>query len=1025
MKKPTGKNAIIKKGKALPQKKASGKKKQSIKKKKTSSPKKSRPKSKVAEPGTIAFHKLIVTAPALDQPHTSDSRFGEFVTELDSKHPLHKYLKQPETVQLLAGIAEYSPYLWQLCSSNPDRLSDILASDPDNYFDTALKTVRAKVLNANDDDQVMSLLREMKQKTHLLIALADIGGVWQHDQIVKAITAMADCAISASASYLLLSLAKTGKLKLKNKKYPEEQAGIVILALGKHGAGELNYSSDTDIIVFFDPESPAIVDGYEAAPMFVQWTRRLVKLLQERTELGYVLRVDLRLRPDPGSTSVAISLPAAFSYYESVGQNWERAAYIKARPIAGDKALGAEFISDLSPFIWRKYFDYAAIADIHAMKRQIHSVKGHGEITILGHDIKLGRGGIREVEFFVQTQQLIFGGRRPELRGNRTLDMLKILAADGWISEIARDEMTCSYIFLRKVEHRLQMVIDEQTQRLPKDKEELGRFARFCGFRNSKEFSQTLLSHMTNVEKHYAHLFEDDQSPQSAPEKLVFSGNTVHEPTIEALADLGFKNPKQVEDIVRGWHLGRRSGTHSARAREVLDGLTPSLLQSFSSSGDPDAALMAFDAALNQMPASVELLTILKSNPEVRDLFSDILGAAPRLANVVTHRPHVLDAVIDPALLTSAHEQQYYRSRAERIDTHTDATESVLDAMRGMALEESFLTSVRLLSNTIDATDAGYQYTELADVMMDLALKHVQFLFDKEYGKVAGGRCAVFGMGKLGSREMTATSDLDLIVLYDFDSDNPNSRGRKSIHANQFYTRLTQRLLSALTVPTRIGPLYEVDMRLRPSGRQGPVATNIDSFREYQLRDAEIWEHMALSRARFVAGDEKLGDAACMIIEEALTSYSDVDRVKSAASDMREMIAEEKGDSDIWDMKTLAGGLLDIEFIAQFNCLTTPAARTSSVDTGTRIILNNLKNSGVLEANQADTLLVAHEFFTSIAQILRLATDDNFNPDTAFPGVLRRVASAVNLPDIKTVEQTIEEYRSEVRVIFDKILSRN
>ncbi len=494
-------------------------------------------------------------------------------------------------------------------------------------------------------------------------------------------------------------------------------------------------------------------------------------MLQERTRDGYVLRVDLRLRPDPGSTSVAISIPAALSYYETVGQNWERAAFIKARPVAGDLRLGRQFLDDLSAFVWRKYFDYASIADIHAMKRQIHAVRGYAEIAVEGHDIKLGRGGIREIEFFVQTQQLIFGGRRPQLRGARTLDMLAALAQDHWITPEARDELSTAYVYLRRIEHRLQMIGDEQTQRLPADSEELARFARFCGYRGSEDFAADLTLHLTRVEKHYALLFEHAPGLDAQEGNLVFTGTADDPETLETLRTLGFQEPIKAAEIIRGWHFGRRNAIRSARAREVLTELVPALLQAFASSGDADAALAAFDAALGGMSAAVELLSILKSNQAVRELFGDILGGAPRLAHIVAMRPHVLDAAIDPDSLNAPGDEAYYDRRGEHILRTARRTEEFLDATRDMAQEEAFLIGVRELSEILAPEAAGRAYSALAASLVRATLAHIQASFAAEHGHVPGGRCAIVAMGRLGSRAMTATSDLDLILLYDFDEE--------------------------------------------------------------------------------------------------------------------------------------------------------------------------------------------------------------------------------------------------------------
>ncbi len=976
------------------------------------------------KPGqSTALATMLSGGPIVSDRVLANSRIADLQATLPKSHSLRSTLKEKKVAEFLCGISQHSSYLWGLCVADPDRLDRLLSSDPNEALDNCLLGARQYLTDCSDDNDAMKCLRRMKQEAHLLIALADIGGVWDLQKVVGAITRLADCAVSTAFNFLLRQSLRSGKLKQNENANPAERCGAFVLALGKHGAKELNYSSDVDLIVFYDPDSLAFDDPMDAGSLYVRITRQLVRLLQEHTEDGYVLRVDLRLRPDPGSTSVAVSLPAAYDYYESVGQNWERAAYIKARAIAGDIEIGNRFIEHLTPFVWRKYFDYATISDIHAMKRQIHAVRGHGRIAIAGHDIKLGRGGIREVEFFVQTQQLIFGGRRPELRGRKTLQMLPALKDDGWITESAVAELSEAYCFLRTIEHRLQMRIDEQTQRLPSDEDDLEAFAQFCGYDNRNLFGDALTTQMENVEKHYARLFEDAPALSSASGNLVFTGSVDDPETVLTLQKLGYTDPSRTIETIRGWHFGRRAAIQSARAREVLTDLVPALLESFSVSGDPDAALMAFDEALANMPASIELLSILKSNTAVRELFGDILGGAPRLAQIVTQRPHVLDAAIDPSLLSNARNVQYFRQRSGRISIEQDNTELVLDAMRDIALEESFLIGVRMLSGTIEAEDAGLQYSLLADEMIAVALNHAQYLFSQEHGLVPGGRCSVVGMGKLGSMEMTATSDLDLIILYDFDPNNSESDGRKPLHATQYFARLTQRLLAALTVATRRGPLYDVDMRLRPSGRQGPVATTVDSFKDYQFTEAETWEHMALSRARVIAGDADFNERIKQIIRSVLTRRRDKDELKKSVREMRKLIAQEKGDANIWDIKLASGGLLDIEFLAQYLTLLYALENNEILQVGNQATIHKAHAIGVLNDEQWHRLADAHRFYTSIQQSLRLAMDGDFEPGKAAAGVLRRVASAVHLPDFRTVEREIAEKRKLVRDVFETILS--
>ena len=958
-------------------------------------------------------------APKPADVRAARSRLADLLNEDES---LSALAQQPPVRNLLLGVADHSSFLWRLMRRDPARLTAFLEQPPEEAFQQILSGMRGDCDAADGEAQVMQSLRMAKQSAALLIALADLGGLWDVVTVTQALSQFADAAVCGALRYLLRAAAAEGKLVLPDLQDPEAGCGVVVLAMGKHGAFELNYSSDIDLIVFFDPETVAVSQGQEPSTIFVRMTRALAKILQERTGDGYVLRVDLRLRPDPGSTAVAISLPAAFSYYEMLGQNWERAALIKARPVAGDKPLGAALLGELAPFIWRKYFDYAAIADIHAMKRQIHAVRGHAEVAVAGHDVKLGRGGIREVEFFVQTQQLIFGGRRLQLRGARTLDMLAALQADGWVTQEAVDDLSAAYKFLRAIEHRLQMIADEQTQRLPSDQEALKRFAGFCGYAGLTAFEKALTHNLRLVERHYARLFEHAPGLDAGAGSLVFTGVTDDPETLKTLASLGFQDPARAAETIRGWHFGRRPAVQSPRTREVLTELVPALLDSFSGSGDADAALDAFDAALMRMPAAVELFSILRANDSVRDLFGDILGGAPRLARVVATRPHVLDAAIDPASLQAPADETAYDARAGALLKSARSTEEFLDGARDLAQEEMFLIGVRTLSHILDPLDSGRAYAALAGSVLRASLAHVQSAFAAEYGCVPGGRCAVLAMGKFGSREMTAASDLDLVLIYDFDEAHPESDGARRLHATQYYTRLTQRLVSSLTVATRRGRLYDVDMRLRPSGRQGPAATQLRSFVAYQVGEAETWEHMALTRARVVAGDASLGRELEGAILKALRQSRDVETLRTSVRDMRAMIAKEKGESDPWDLKLAAGGVIDIEFIAQYLALRHGADHPDLLAVETAQTLANAGRLGLVPAGVAERLVEAHRLYSTVMQMMRLTTEGAFDPAKAATGVLRRIAAAADCPDFPRLERQLLEVRSSVRALFRQLL---
>src|SRR6266568_4141855 len=492
--------------------------------------------------------------------------------------------RDPAAAQLLGGIAEAAPYLWDAIDADPARLTRLLLADPNRTLAALLEKTHIAGASARSQAELMRILRDMKAEAALLIALADIAGVWELAFITGALTRVADTAVDLAVNHLIREAVKHRKLKAPVRKNPQSSSGYIVLAMGKMGAGELNFSSDIDLMVFFDASAAKLGRDVEPAPFFIGLSRDLVKILQARTPEGYVFRVDLRLRPDPSSTQIAISTEAARHYYESRGQNWERAALIKARVCAGDNAAGERFLRDLSPFIWRKYLDYAAIAHVHDMKRQIHAYRGHGEIAIEGHNIKLGRGGIREIEFFVQTQQLIAGGRHPDLRDRGTIATLSALAADGWIDTAARDELAAAYQFLRSLEHRLQMVADEQTHTLPGDQEGLERFARFFGFANRDALAEVLLKHLRNVQRHYATLFESAAAAEARERALTFPPEGDDRETLDKLTAMGFRQPLEVSALVRDWLAGSHRSLKGSFARAELARIVPLLLPHFAQS---------------------------------------------------------------------------------------------------------------------------------------------------------------------------------------------------------------------------------------------------------------------------------------------------------------------------------------------------------------------------------------------------------------------------------------------------------
>jgi len=931
-------------------------------------------------------------------------------------------LEKKKAVAFLSAVLDLSPFIREALTRHPSILSRIVSASPETALHDILATVSlCGMEDGASEASLMTDLRRFKREAHVLIALCDLAQIFNTEATTGWLTDLAEACTGAAVRFLLRDADAAGKINLPDRNKPDKDCGWIVLGMGKFGARELNYSSDIDLIVFIDETKPAIGDPYECVDTFSRLTRRLVRILQDRTADGYVFRVDLRLRPDPGSTPLAIPVGAALHYYEGRGQNWERAAMIKARPVAGDRASGRQVLAELSPYVWRKYLDYAAIADVHSIKRQIHAHKGHGDIAVRGHNVKLGRGGIREIEFFVQTQQLIAGGRFPELRGNQTVPMLGQLAERGWITEKARDALAKEYYFLRDVEHRIQMIADEQTHILPEDDEGFARVAHMMGYADPAEFSEVFLDALKIVEKHYAALFEQAPELGTSTGNLVFTGDVDDPGTLETLAAMGYERPSDICRVIRTWHFGRYRATQSAEARERLTELTPALLNAFAETKRADESLLRFDSFLQGLPAGIQLFSLLQSNPRLLNLLVMIMSAAPRLAEIITRNPHVFDGLLDPAIFSEMPTRSYLEERLRVFLGAATDYEEVLDRLRIFAAEHRFLIGIRLLTSAIDGVRAGRAFSDLAELMIGKAFEAVEAELQRRHGMVKGAKSALLAMGKLGSRELTAGSDVDLILLYDHDTDADESDGEKPLAPSQYYIRLTQRLIAALSAPTAEGVLYEVDMRLRPSGNKGPVATHIESFGKYQRTEAWTWEHMALTRARPIHGDESFIAHITAEIDEVLSAPRDVKKIAKDVREMRDLIYQEKPPRDDWDFKLKPGGIVDLEFIAQFAVLVGKVTKKPR-PLGTEEVLGSL-DPAYADPALADSLVEAHRLYTNLSQTIRLCLGSDAPRDEFIPGMIDLLCRAADMPDIKRVEHHLTELAKDVRASFEKLVS--
>ena len=922
----------------------------------------------------------------------------------------------------LEAAAGNSPYLARLVLKESAFLTELFGLGPQTCL-AALNTDALAAAQSADAAAVMRRLRNAKRRAALAIALADITGSFDLNDVTQALTQFADACVKGALRFLLAEAAKAQRLRGMSREDLEDGTGLVVLAMGKMGAFELNYSSDIDLIVFYEDERFPFARRDDKRTAAVDLVKDLLKLLTESTADGYVFRVDLRLRPDAGATQIAISTVAAELYYESMGQNWERAAWIKARQCAGDPIAGARFLKNMEPFIWRKNLDYAAIQDIHSIKRQIHSHAGHGRVAVAGHNIKLGRGGIREIEFFAQTQQLILGGRDLSLRSPRTLGALAALRARGHISPGAEHDMADAYLFLRKVEHRLQMIEDQQTHTLPKSPQGLDSVARFAGFDDTVAFEDVLRAKLTTVQSHYARLFEREAPLATQTGSLVFTGVEEDPETVATLARMGFERPTDISAVIRAWHHGRIRATRSARARELLTKLMPTLLEALARTADPHAAFIHFDRFLSGLPAGVQVFSMLFANPRLLDLVAEIAGSAPKLADYLGRHAEVLDALVDADFLTRTPSESELELRFAEELARVSGYEAALDAARRFTKEETFRIGVQVIQGLSDVEQAGPAYAVVADTV----IKGLQGIVEREmaaaHGSVPGGAFVVVALGKLGGREMTATSDLDLVFIYTHDRDGTASDGPKPLAPSAYFARMAQRFIAGLTAMTAEGRLYDVDMRLRPSGNQGPVAVRFETFVEYHRQHSWTWERMALTRARVLSGPEALQARVGDAIRTALTqSPTDPVTMLSDARAMREKLAAQFPGREKWDLKFAPGGLVDIEFVAQILQLIGAQMCERVLDQNTIFALRRLADSKRIDAGDAQALIEAARIEHGLTHVLRIAVDGPFKTETATRGLKLLLARAGDTPDFAALEAHLTETQIQVRTIFDRLI---
>ncbi|WP_294326554.1 bifunctional [glutamine synthetase] adenylyltransferase/[glutamine synthetase]-adenylyl-L-tyrosine phosphorylase [uncultured Sphingomonas sp.] len=880
------------------------------------------------------------------------------------------------SADLLARVRAGSPFLSTLIDREADFLDRIEGFDVD---------VQAAVA-ADGDMPLAQQLRIERRRVALLVALGDLAGVYDLTRVTRTLSDFADHALHRAIVQAI-----------EDRTPGAKPAGFAAIALGKQGSHELNYSSDIDPILLYDPAVLPRREKDSPAEAAVRIAKRAVELLQARDGDGYVLRVDLRLRPSPEATPIALPIDAAVSYYESAALPWERAAFIRARAVAGDLALGNRFLEAIRPFVWRRALDYGAIGEIREITRRIREHYAQGQAFGPGYDLKRGRGGIREVEFFAQVHQLVHGGRDPALRRPATRDALAALATGGRISADEAATMDAAYTLFRTIEHRLQMVDDRQTHSLPDQGDALDRVARLHGLDDGRALLDLLAPHVAAVGSIY------DRLDGAAATRLPADPQSL----AERLEALGFASGEQGARRIADWRGGAYPALRSPAARAALEDSLPGLVAGLATASDPQAALLRLDAMLARLPSAINLFRLLEAQPALARLLSTILCHAPTLAEALARRAVLLDALIDARALEPVGTVDALA--AEMLERSGDGYERLLDHVRDVVNEKRFMLGVQVVAGTGDPLDVAVGYARVAEAAVRVLAAATVEEFAQRHGRVPDSELIVLALGRLGGGALTHASDLDLIYCFtgDFAAE---SDGAKPLGAVLYYNRLAQRLTAALSVQTASGPLYEVDTRLRPSGAQGPLVVSLAGFERYQREDAWTWEHMALARARPIVGSPEGQTQAAAIIARVLGGDRPKRDVAAEATTMRAEMARHKPPAGPLDAKLTPGGLVDLEFAVHVTQLSTGRGLVPQLGEA----IGALAGEGLLPAD----LRPAHDFLTRLLVAMRLVAPDGQVPSAATQPIL---AAALGCADWPAALARLDEVRQSVATAWTAI----
>ena len=933
-----------------------------------------------------------------------------------------------ETTETLAAMLAHSQHLQRVARAHSEIIAPILNGEGQAVLDAAIAEAAAAAMSLDDEAAMMSAIRRLRGHSALAVALSDMTGSAPVTTQMDWLSTAAEAALRAAVTFLFRQADRRGQLAHGGFLDHPDLAGCgwTVLALGKLGAGELNYSSDIDLILLHDPFDNPLAKPAASQSFYVEMTRALVRILSEVTPDGIGWRVDLRLRPDPGATAVSIQREAALGYYESIARTWERAAFIRARPVAGDIPMGQRFLDDIQPFIWRRTLDYTVMDDMKVMLRQPMAATGWE-----GFNLKTGPNGIRSIEFLTHVLQLVGGGRSAELRKGSTLPALAALTKDRWISEAQRDRLGALYLELRRAEHRLQMLADAQTHALPRSMEAIDETARFMGHETADSFLVSLKLVLAEVAEQTRHRLFADSAAQTGSSISETEHDDAPPPLQDAerltawLQGHGFARPADIAATLSGWLAGRIAATRGERARTLLAGIMPDMLTHLAGAADPDAAFASFAGFVEGLPASVQIFSLLDHNRDLTRLLGDVLVLSPRLAATLRRHPMLFDLVLFRDFFSALSDCETFE--AELRDATADLpVEMALEVITRMARERRFRAEVQGLSAVADHGMVGRALADTAEavirVVRDLAIIDIR----RRHGDIDGD-IAVIAMGRLGTRALTATSDLDLVFVWDAPEDaqsDGDDNGSRSLGATAYFTRLAQTMASWLGGATGEGDLYSIDTRLRPDGDKGSFAPSLTRLADYYRGEAWLWERLALAKARLVTPRSTFAAGLDEMITTMLKTPVPAKDMAAALHDMRGRLRAGYGDAPSWQIRRRAGGIAELDLLLQGLRLIHAGLFTGGGQPA-EAILQILSANDRITPDAAAQLAAAERLYTALHHALRLVLGTSSqHPDDLGAAARQFVLAACDSPDRDELDARLDRHLREVETLFEELMPR-